>query len=162
MLARVDKTPTHRSGIPMPLEGEEPMTPKQPQAKKPAEATPLGIRNPYIVNFCRVLVQQKGEHHEPEALKKLLNSMYKLFENMLGQNMVRALPEDVRDEYLKICEDLTRLNYERIGEIFDRHVPDYEAVMKETMKQFAKIFMSNRTFDPKAYPVAEAAGAADD
>ena len=121
--------------------------------REPAPATPLATKNPYIVNFCKVLVQQKGERHEPAALKKLVSDMYKLFENMLGQNMVRALPEDVRKEYLELTEDLTRLNYEKIGEIFDRHVPDYEGVMKQTMRQFTEIFMRNRRFDPKDYPV---------
>ncbi len=126
----------------------------EPTSKQePTPATPLATKNPYILNFCKVLVQQKGEHHEPEALKKLVNDMYKLFENMLGQNMVKALPDDIREQYLELTEDLTRLNYEKIGEIFDRHVPDYEGVMKQTMRQFAEIFMKNRRFDPEDYPV---------
>ncbi len=120
-------------------------------------AVPLGIRNPYIVNFMKALVEKKGEKHEPEALKKLLDDMYKLFENMLGQNMVNALPEDKRREYLELSKDLTRVSYKKIEEIFDKYVPNYEEVMKETMKQFTAIFMKNRTFDPKDYPVSKEA-----
>lgn len=127
------------------------MTVKRPSARELFQMTPLSMKNPYIMNFCRVLVEKKGEKHSPEALKKLLNDMYRLFENLLGQNMVKALPEDKRQEYLKLCEDLNQLSYERIAEIFDKHVPNYQEVMKETMKQFADLFMRNRNFDPKDF-----------
>lgn len=120
--------------------------------KETRKAAPVAAKNPYIVNFCKVLVENKGEKPAPDALKKLLDDMYKLYENMLGQNMVKALPDAVRQKYLDICEDLSQLDYETIGEIFDKHVPDYEAVMKETMRQFAEIFMKNRDFNPKDYP----------
>ena len=30
------------------------------------------VRNPYILNFCRVLIDKKGESHQPESLEKLL------------------------------------------------------------------------------------------
>lgn len=130
------------------------MTVKRPSARELSEMTPFSMKNPYIMNFCRVLVEKKGEKHSPEALKKLLNDMYKLFENLLGQNMVKALPEDKRQEYLKLCEDLNQLSYEQIAEIFDRYVPNYREVMKETMKQFADLFMRNRNFDPKEFEQA--------
>jgi hypothetical protein len=79
---------------------------RPPSARELAQITPLSMKNPYIMNFCRVLVEKKGEKHSPESLKKLLNDMYRLFENLLGQNMVKALPEDKREEYLRLCEDL--------------------------------------------------------
>jgi len=110
-------------------------------------------RNPYILNFMKVLVEKKAEKHEPASLKKLLNDMYRLFECMLGKNMVNVLPEETRKEYLDICEDLSQLSYDKIGEVFDRNVPDYEKIMKETMKEFAEIFMRNRKFNPDDYPV---------
>lgn len=119
------------------------------------EATPLNIRNPYIVNFLKALVEKKGEQHTPEALKKLLDDMYKLFENLLGQNMVKALPEDKRAEYLELTKDLTKLSYKKVEEIFDKHVPHYQEVMKETMKQFTTLFMTNRRFDPKDFGKTE-------
>ncbi len=119
------------------------------------EATPLNIRNPYIVHFLKALVEKKGEQHTPEALKKLLDDMYKLFENLLGQNMVKALPEDKRAEYLELTKDLTKLSYKKVEEIFDKHVPHYQEVMKETMKQFTNLFMKNRQFDPKDFEKME-------
>ena len=118
----------------------------QPSRSKPA-------RNPYIMNFCRVLVEKKGENPAPDALKKLLEDMYRLFECMLGQNMISALPEETRKQYLAMTEDLSRLTYEKIGEVFDASVPDYQRIMKETMLEFAEIFMRNRTFSPDQYPV---------
>jgi hypothetical protein len=111
------------------------------------------VRNPFILNFCRVLVGKKGESHEPAALEKLLKDMYGLYEYMLGQNMVNTLPEELRRQYLGFTEDLASLSYEKIGEIFDRNVPDYKQVMKDTMRRFAEIFMKNREFNPKDYPV---------
>ena len=113
------------------------------------------VRNPYILNFCRVLIDKKGESHQPEALEKLLGDMYCLYEYMLGQNMVNSLPEATRKHYLSLTEDLTSLSYEKIGEVFEQNVPDYKEVMKDTMKQFAEIFMRNREFNPKDYPVPD-------
>ena len=134
----------------------------RPLAHELLRRTPQHLRNPHILNFCRVLVANKGDRHGPESLKKLLHDMYRLFENMLGQNMVKALPEDVRARYLALTEDLSSLKYEQIGEIFDAHVPDHEAVMKRTMREFAEIFMRNRTFNPADYPVAKDAAAGED
>lgn len=109
--------------------------------------------NPYIMNFCKVLVERKGEKLAPEPLEKLLNDMYRLFESMLGRNMIDALPEDIRKEYLLMSEDLQSLSYEKIGSVFDANVPDYPQIMKNTMKEFADIFLKNREFNPEDYPV---------
>lgn len=119
-----------------------------------AKAPSTPTRNPYIMNFCKVLVEKKGDIPPPDGMKKLLEDMYRLFECMLGQNMISALPEDIRKEYLSLAEDLQNLNYEKIGNVFDKNVPDYQRIMKETMKQFADIFMKNREFKPEHYPVA--------
>ena len=125
------------------------MTDRQPSAKDLAQATPLAMKNPYILNFCKVLVEKKGEKHTPAALKKLLDDMYRLFENLLGQNMVKALPEYKRKEYLQLCDDLNQISYEKIAEIFDKHVPNYREIMKKTMIQFTELFMKNRGFNPE-------------
>ena len=122
---------------------------QSPQPKAGAEPA----RNPYIMNFCKVLVEKKGAALAPEALKKLLNDMYRLFECMLGQNMIKALPEPVRREYLAMADDLSSLTYEKIGVVFDKSVSDYELVMKDTMKEFGAIFLKNKTFSPEHYPV---------
>ena len=127
--------------------------PEQKDERLESQAPAEPLRNPYILNFCRVLVEKKGEQHQPEELKKLLSDMYRLFESMLGHNMVAALPEDRRNEYLGMAEDLPNLNYEKIGSIFDKNVQNYEQVMKGTMKQFADIYLKNRKFNPEDYPV---------
>lgn len=131
------------------------MAPRGPQASEPRPAVSAPLRNPYIMNFCKVLTEKKGEKLEADDLKKLLDHMYKLFESMLGRNMIESLPEDLRKHYLSLTEDLGNLNYEKIGDIFDENVPNYELIMKETMKQFAQIYMTNRKFNPKDYPVPE-------
>lgn len=123
----------------------------------PTGHPPQNLRNPYIINFCRVLAERKGETMGPEALRVHLDSMYRLFECMLGQNMINNLPEAMRKEYLGLTEDLEKLDYDKIGEIFDANVPNYEQVMKATMKEFAEIYMTNRTFDPNDYPVPKGA-----
>ncbi len=129
------------------------MSQQQSATQYPAKGAPVSLRNPYIMNFCKVLVEKKGENLEPDIMKKLLNDMYRLFENLLGQNMINALPEDLRKQYHDLCEDLNNLSYEKIAETFDESLPNYETIMKDTMKQFAEIFMKNRKFDPNDYPV---------
>jgi hypothetical protein len=121
------------------------------ELQEPAPSAP--IRNPYIMNFLKALVEKKGEQHETDALKKLLGDMYRLFESLLGQNMVNALPEDVKKQYLEMADDLPNLSYKNIGAVFDTNVKNYEQVMKETMKQFAEIYINNRQFSPEHYPV---------
>ena len=120
-----------------------------PQNQRPSAP----VRNPYVMNFCKTLVEKKGEQHQPEDLKKLLADMYRLFESLLGQNMIDALPEDLRQKYLEMAEDLSSLNYEKIGAIFDKNVRNYQQVMKDTMKQFAEIYLENRQFSPEHYPI---------
>jgi hypothetical protein len=124
---------------------------KNDEFQKPAPSAP--IRNPYIMNFLKTLVEKKGEQHQSDDLKKLLGDMYRLFESMLGQNMVNALPEEVRKQYLAMAGDLPNLSYEKIGAVFDTNVKNYNQVMKDTMKQFADIFSKNRQFSPEHYPV---------
>jgi hypothetical protein len=124
---------------------------KNDMFQKPVSAAP--IRNPYIMNFLKTLVEKKGEQHQTEDLKKLLGDMYRLFECMLGQNMVNALPDEVRKQYLAMAEDLPNLSYKKIGAVFDENVKNYNLIMKDTMKQFAEIYFKNRQFSPEHYPV---------
>ncbi len=91
---------------------------KNDVSQKPAPAAP--IRNPYIMNFLKALVEKKEEQHQADGLKKLLGDMYRLFECMLGQNMVNALPEEVKKQYLAMAEDLPNLSYKKIGAVFDK------------------------------------------
>ena len=101
-------------------------------SQKRAPSAP--IRNPYIMNFLEALVEKKGEQLQTDALKELLDDMYRLFESLLGQNMVNALPEDVRKQYLAMADDLPNLSYKKIGAVFDTNVKNYEQIMKDTMK----------------------------
>jgi hypothetical protein len=127
-----------------------PMTEQKPPAPDLTKASPP-IRNPYIMNFCKALVEKKGEQHEPEVLEKLLEDMYELYEGLLGQNMVKALPEDRRLEYQELSKKPNELSYAKIAEIFAESSSNYQEIMKETMKQFAEIYMRNRKFDPKDF-----------
>jgi len=124
---------------------------KNDEFQKPAPSAP--IRNPYIMNFLKAVVEKKGEQHQGDDLEELLDDMYRVFEYMLGQNMVNALPEEVRKQYLAMADDLPNLSYKNIGAVFDTNVKNYEQIMKDTMKQFAEIYFNNRQFNPKDYPV---------
>ncbi len=127
------------------------MTENMPGTGQRAQQAAARIQNPYILNFCRVLIEKKGEKLEPGAMNELIDDMYELYENMLGRNMVNALPEDVRSEYLALGNDLNSLNYEKIGEYFSKASINYEEIMKQTMKEFSSIYMKNRTFDRADY-----------
>ncbi|SPF35739.1 conserved hypothetical protein [Syntrophobacter sp. SbD1] len=122
--------------------------------EKQAPSAP--VRNPYIMNFLKALAEKKDEQRQPDDLKKLLGDMYRLFESMLGQNMVKALPEEVKNQYLEMAEDLPNLNYEKIGDVFDTNVKNYQEIMKKTMKEFAEIYIKNSQFSPEHYPVKQA------
>ncbi len=119
----------------------------------PMPPGPTNLRNPFILNFCKVLVEKKDEKLEPDVQKRLIDDMYRLYENMLGQNMVKALPEDVRKEYLAATQDLETLNYDKIGACFDKSIKNHEEVMKETLKEFTELFIKNRNFNPNDYSV---------
>jgi hypothetical protein len=121
------------------------MAEKRPLAPEIMEkGPPEKVRNPYILDYCRTLADQTDPDLDPEIKAKLVDQMYDLYESMLGEKMVAALPEDLRKEYLKLTEDLYKLNYEKIQEYFDENVPDYQRIMKETLKEFTEVFLSNR------------------
>jgi chromosomal replication initiation ATPase DnaA len=128
------------------------MSDQESAAREPgATAPPTNLRNPFIINFCKVLAEKKSSNLEPDAMERLIDEMYRLYENMLGQNMVKALPDGIRQEYLAATKELENLSYEKIGKIFDKHIPDHEAVMKQTLKEFTEIYMRNSSLNPKDY-----------
>ena len=102
-------------------------------------------KNPFIENFCRALVAKKGEKLTEEALERLIDSLYGLFQNMLGRNMVAALPEESRREFVtkydKGCRDV---DLSQIGQLFDQQIADPEAIMKKTAQEFAALYFKNR------------------
>ena len=102
-------------------------------------------KNPYIENFCRALVAKKGEKLTEEALDRLIEDLYGLFENMLGRNMVAALPEDLRSEYTAKYEKGSRqVDDEEISKIFGKYISNPEEIMKKTLEEFAEIYFKNR------------------
>ena len=102
-------------------------------------------KNPYIENFCRVMVEKKGEKLPPDAMERLIDKLYGLFENMLGRNMVAALPEKLKSEYVSQYErGRNHINYEQIAQIFGKHISNPEEIMKRTLKEFAEIYDRNR------------------
>ncbi|MFH1625538.1 MAG: DUF5663 domain-containing protein [Pseudomonadota bacterium] len=100
-------------------------------------------RNPYVVDFCKVLIEKKGLELSGEALSKMIEDMYRLFENMLGKNMVAGLPSDKRSEYL-VQHEKEGVNFEKIGQMFEAHISRPDEIIKRTMKEFATVFMKNR------------------
>ncbi|MFA4915608.1 MAG: DUF5663 domain-containing protein [Syntrophales bacterium] len=101
------------------------------------------LRNPYILNFFNSLIQQKDLKLSSEGLSKMIEDMYRLFENMLGKNMVAALPADAKSEYLAQHEK-EGVDFDKIGQIFGEHIPKPDEILKDTMKQFAATFSKNR------------------
>ncbi len=101
--------------------------------------------NPFIENFIRKLIEEKGEKLEPDALERLVESLLRLFENMLGRNMLAALPEEVRAEFVAKYDKGSRdVDVEAISEIFAGQEIDQAAVMKKTLKEFADLYFRNR------------------
>ena len=102
-------------------------------------------KNPYIENFCRVMVEKKGEKLPPDAMDRLIDKLYGLFENMLGRNMVAALPEKLQSQYVSQYEKgRNHINYEQIAQIFGKHISNPEEIMRKTLKEFAEIYDKNR------------------
>jgi hypothetical protein len=102
-------------------------------------------KNPHIEQFCRALVAKKGEKLEADALEKLVESMYRLFENMLGRNMVAALPVPLRADYVGQYEKGGRdVDLEEVGRLFEQHISNPEEIMKRTAREFADLYFRNR------------------
>ncbi len=102
-------------------------------------------KNPYIEQFIRALIEQKGERLEPDARERLVEDLNRLLENMIGRNMVAALPEEIRcrfvSQYDKGCRDV---DVDALSCTFERYVPDASIVMKKTLREFAALYFRNR------------------
>lgn len=102
-------------------------------------------RNPYIERFIRTLIEEKGERLEPDARERLVEDLNRLLENMIGRNMVAALPEDVRSRFVAHCDKGSReVDVATMSSAFDRYVPDASLVIKETLREFAALYFRNR------------------
>ncbi len=102
-------------------------------------------RNPYIETFIRTLIDKKEEKLEPDALERLVEDLNRLLENMIGRNMVDALPEEVRSQFIshydKGCQDV---DVDQMSQVFDRFITDPKTIMKKTLKEFAGLYFQNR------------------
>ena len=105
----------------------------------------MECQNPYIEQFIRRLIDEKGEKLEPDALERLVEDLNRLLENMIGRNMVAALPQEVRDQFIaqydKGCSDV---DVAHMSQVFDQHIVDPAQIMKKTLKEFAELYFRNR------------------
>ena len=99
------------------------------------------FRNPYIMNFCQMLLKKKDPELSPDEQAQKVDTMYCDFENMLGKNMVDALPEDNRSEYLA-QQKSTEVDFEKIGKMFEENISNPDEILKKTMEEFAALFSS--------------------
>jgi hypothetical protein len=102
-------------------------------------------KNLYIENFCKFLVEKNEGKLPTEAKEKLVEDLYHLYENMLGRNMVDALPEELRSDYIaQYDKGGNSAPFDEIARIFGEHIADPEEIMKKTMKQLASLYFKNR------------------
>ena len=101
-------------------------------------------RNPFIVNFCELLIRKRGLELSEENQDKEIDKMYNLYETMLGRRMVEALPEDKKAKYMEILRDLGQLDFDKIEQIFGDGIADPENIMKETLEEFSDIYLKQR------------------
>ena len=101
-------------------------------------------RNPFILNFCEALIRKRGISLPEEGRAQELERMYQLLETMLGRKLVEHLPEDKKSEYLALCRDLSKLDFNKVEEIFGENVSDPHTVMKEALEEFTAIYLKNR------------------
>lgn len=102
-------------------------------------------RNPFIENFCRVLVYRKEVGADDEAKERIVESLYDFLENRLGRNLVELLPEGKKAEFIALYERGARdLDEGVIKEFFEGHEIDFAAVLKKTMQEVAELYFRNR------------------
>jgi hypothetical protein len=102
-------------------------------------------RNPYIEEFIRALIKRKGEKLESDALERLVESLNRLLENMVGRNMIAALPEDVRRAFVSQYDKGSRdVDPAQLSPVFDKYIDDPAKIMADTLREFADLYCKNR------------------
>jgi len=102
-------------------------------------------RNPYIEAFIRKLIDEKGEKLEPDALERLVEDLNRLLENMIGRNMIAALPDEVRSQFITEHDKGSRdVDVAEMSGIFDQYIKEPGEIMKRTLKEFADLYFQNR------------------
>jgi hypothetical protein len=103
------------------------------------------MKNVYIENFCRVLVEKNEGDLPPETKNKLVEDLYYLLQNMIGRKMVAALPEDIRRQYVdEFQRGSRRVSYQDVAHIFEQHIENPHEIMKEALKEFTALYLQNR------------------
>ena len=102
-------------------------------------------RNPYIEEFLRTLIKRKEKKLEPDELERLVESLNRLLENMVGRNMIAALPEDVRRDFVSQYDKGSRdVDPAQLSPVFDTYIDDPAKIMKDTLREFADLYFQNR------------------
>jgi hypothetical protein len=102
-------------------------------------------RNPYIEDFMKALIKEKGEALEPDAEERMVESMNRLFENMVGRKMIAALPEDIRADFVSRYDKGSRdVDPAELSGIFDKYIDNPAQIMKNTLREFADLYFRNR------------------
>lgn len=105
-------------------------------------------KNPYIENFCRALIEHRERNMEEEALERMVESLYNFFENRLGRNLIAALPEERRAEFISLYDKGNRdLDEETVTRLFAQQEIDQVSIMKKTMQEVAELYFRNRPGD---------------
>ena len=98
-------------------------------------------RNPHIESFLRTLIERKEKKLEPDELERLVESLNRLFENMVGRNMIAALPEDVRRDFVSRYDKGSRdVDPAQLSPVFDAYIDDPAKIMKDTLREFADLY----------------------
>lgn len=102
-------------------------------------------KNPYIENLCKAMVEKKEEKLEPDAKERMIDDLYGLYENMLGRNMVAALPEELQSQYTSQYEKgRDNIDFEEIAQIFGDHISNPKEIMRKTLEEFTETYFKNR------------------
>ena len=89
-----------------------------------------------------MLLKKKDPDLSPDEQGKKVDAMYIDFENLLGKNMVDALPDDMRSECLA-QHKATEVDFEKIGKIFEENISNPDEILKKTKEEFATLFSGN-------------------
>ena len=105
----------------------------------------MECRNPYIEGLCRALIEKNEGKLDSDAKEKLVDDLYHLYENMLGKNIVAALPEEKRSQFISEYEKGNRpIDSDQIAELFGDDIEDPREIMKKTMNELATLYFKNR------------------
>jgi len=105
----------------------------------------MDCMNPYIERFLRKLIAENEGELEPDAVESLVEGLNRLLENMLGRNMIAALPEELRKDFVSQYDKGSReVDVNAMSRLFDGHIDDPTRIMKSTLREFTDLYFRNR------------------